>query len=61
MEEVTLTVDLLIAAAIGHAMCFAVEDTSDDKLLIDPALLDAARRFYPEAQRLAATHPNTEV
>lgn len=53
--------DPAVLAAIGHVMQFAVEDVNHpdvDAVLIDPALQDAARRFYSLARDLAATHPN---
>ena len=60
IDMVTITVDPLVAAAIGHAMVFAVEDNAWDTLLVDDELVEASRRFYPDAQKLAATHPNME-
>lgn len=54
------TVDPAVWAAIGHAICFTVEDNSGDPILIDPILADAARRFYATAQELAKIRPNVE-
>lgn len=53
-------VDSALAAAIGYAMIFAVEDGSGDPVLIDRELAEAAAAFYPVAYQLAERHSNEQ-
>ena len=52
-----------LAAAIGHAMCYVIEDDSSEewRVLINPDLHAAAVNFYEAAASLASTHPNVAV
>lgn len=47
-----------LPAAIGHAMCFVVEDGAADKVLVDDDLDDASRAFYDYARIFADMHTN---
>lgn len=62
-QTVTLEMDLTLAAAIGHAVCYAIEDDSGwvRRVLVDTELDAAIHRFYPIATRLAGLHENIET
>lgn len=65
MEEekyVLIQVPTIVAAAIGHAMAFAVEEDPGEpefRLLVDKELVAGAEAFYDKAKELAKIHPNS--
>lgn len=60
LERLLADIHPALPAAIGHAMCFAVEDEAGDdmQLLVEPCLRSAAEAFFTHAQRFASQHPN---
>lgn len=58
LEQTLAEIHQALPAAIGHAMCFTIEDGSDDPVLLDLDMRAAADKFYLHAQELAALRPN---